>query len=184
MVGGKSRKGGGKTGGEIGVGLGREIVHDEIHRFRRQYNVWHGHSIISILFHIINIFQSVLSYALFQKDSACGAGSGLYEFHLGAAGKAHDVHVGPLQFVDVPEDFHNILFGVNAGAGISGTTASGAVIVGGDGDHLSPFHKSGSVNTCVMFLFQHVRSGIFTEELEDISLGSFEEFHGGTKMEG
>ena len=83
--------------------------------------------------------------------------------------------------MDVPEDFHDILFGVNAGAGISGTTASGAVIVGGDGDHLSTLHKNGSVNTCVVFLFQHDGLGIFTEELQDISLGSFEEFHGGYK---
>ncbi len=67
-----------------------------------------------ILFHIINVFQSVFSYALFQEDSARGAGGGFDEFHLGAAGKAHNIHVGPLQFVDVPEDFHDVLFGVNA----------------------------------------------------------------------
>ena len=81
--------------------------------------------------------------------------------------------------MDVAEDFHDILFGVDAGAGVSGTTASGAVIVGGDGDDLSPFHKNGAVNTCVMFLFEHDGPGIFSEELQDVSLGSFEEFHGG-----
>ena len=136
-----------------------------------------------ILFHIINVFQPIFSYALFQEYSARGAGRGLHEFHLGAAGKSHDVHVGPLQLVDVSEDFHDVLFGVNAGAGVSGTTASGAVIVGGGCDDLSPFYKSGAVNTCVMFFFEHEGLGIFTEELQNISLGSFEEFHGGvTKM--
>ena len=148
-------------------------------------NTTYGTAILSsILFNIINVFQAVFSYALFQEDSTCGAGGGLHKLHLGAAGKAHDVHVGPLQLVDVPEDLHDILFGVNAGAGVSGTTASGAVIVGGGSDHLSTFHKNGSVNTCVMFFFQHDRSGVFTEELQDISLGSFEEFHGGYKNVG
>ena len=81
--------------------------------------------------------------------------------------------------MDVAEDFHDILFGVDAGAGVSGTAASGAVIVGGDGDDLSPFHENGAVNTCVMFFFEHDGPGIFSEELQDVSLGSFEEFHGG-----
>ena len=48
------------------------------------------------LFNIINVFQSVLSYTLLQEDSARRTGRGLHKFHLGAAGKSHDVHVGPL----------------------------------------------------------------------------------------
>ncbi len=48
------------------------------------------------LFNIINVFQTVFSYAFFQKDSARGTWGGFHEFHLGASGKSHDVHVGPL----------------------------------------------------------------------------------------
>lgn len=84
--------------------------------------------------------------------------------------------------MDVPENFHDILFGVNARAGVSGTTASGAVIVRGVGDDLSPFHKNGAMNTCVMFLFQHDCPRIFLEEFQNVSLGSFQEFHFAVKI--
>ena len=136
------------------------------------------------LFNIINVFQPVLSYALLQEDSARRTGRGFDEFHLGTAGKPHDIHVGPLQLVDVPEHFHDVLFGMNARSGVSGTAASGAVIVRGGSDDLSPFHKNGAMNTRVMFLFEHNGPGIFSEEFQNISLGPFEKFHFVVKMVG
>ena len=79
--------------------------------------------------------------------------------------------------MDVPENFYDVLFGVNARSGVSGTAASGAVIVRGGSDDLAPFHKNGAMNTGVMFLFEHDGPGIFSEEFQNISLGSFEKFH-------
>ena len=136
------------------------------------------------LFNIINVFQSVFSYAFLQEDSARRTRRGFHEFHFGAAGKAHDIHVGPLQLVDVPENFHDVLFGVNARSGVSGTAASGAVIVGGGSDDLAPFDKNGAMNTGVMFFFEHDGPGIFSEEFQNVSLGSFKDFHFVVKMVG
>ena len=84
--------------------------------------------------------------------------------------------------MDVPEDFHDVLFSVDAGARISGSATTRAVIVGGVSDDLSPFHKNGAMNTCVMLLFEHDSPGILSEELQNISLGSFQEFHFAVKM--
>ena len=67
-------------------------------------------------------FQSVFSYALFQEDSARRARRGFDELNLGAAGKAHNAHVDSLQLVDVPEDFHDVLFCMNTGAGVTSST--------------------------------------------------------------
>ena len=86
--------------------------------------------------------------------------------------------------MDIPEDFHDVLFGVDAGAGLSGSAATRAVIVRGDGDDLAPFHKNGAMNTCVVFLFQHECPRVLSEEFQNVSLGSFQEFHFAVKMVG
>ena len=86
--------------------------------------------------------------------------------------------------MDVPEDFHDVLFGVDAGARISGSAATRAVIVGGSGDYLPPFHKNGAMNTCVVFLFEHECPRVLSEEFQNVSLGPFQEFHFAVKMVG